>query len=86
MLTIPRDAVVDTGLEQHVFLVTGPGAFAPRKVTLGVKLGERVEVTEGLTEGEEIVSSGAFLIDSESRLKAALSGMSAPTGHEGHQP
>jgi Cu(I)/Ag(I) efflux system membrane fusion protein len=81
VLTIPRDAVVDTGLEQHVFLVTGPGAFAPRKVTLGVKLGERVEVTEGLTEGEEIVSSGAFLIDSESRLRAS-GGTGA--GHAGH--
>jgi Cu(I)/Ag(I) efflux system membrane fusion protein len=81
VLTVPRDAVVDTGLEQHVFVATGPGGFAPRKVELGVRLDERVEVTEGLSEGEEIVSSGAFLIDSESRLRAS-GGTGA--GHSGH--
>jgi multidrug efflux pump subunit AcrA (membrane-fusion protein) len=82
VLTVPRDAVVDTGLEQHVFVTTSPGGFAPRQVELGVRLGDRVEVTGGLQEGEEIVSSGAFLIDSESRLRAS-GGMGA--GHAGHQ-
>jgi Cu(I)/Ag(I) efflux system membrane fusion protein len=81
VLTVPRDAVIDTGLEQHVFVVTGPGAFGPRKVALGVKLGERVEVTEGLAEGEELLSSGAFLIDSESRLRASGG---TGGGHAGH--
>jgi RND family efflux transporter MFP subunit len=81
VLTVPRDAVVDTGLEQHVFVATGPGGFAPRKVELGARLEDKVEVLEGLQEGEEIVSSGAFLIDSESRLRAS-GGTGA--GHSGH--
>jgi Cu(I)/Ag(I) efflux system membrane fusion protein len=79
-LTVPRDAVVDTGLEQHVFVATGPGDFFPRTVDLGVRLAERVEVREGLSEGEHVVSSGVFLIDSESRLRAS----GASPGHAGH--
>jgi Cu(I)/Ag(I) efflux system membrane fusion protein len=81
VLTVPRDAVVDTGLEQHVFVAIGSGGFTPRKVELGVRLDERMEITQGLAEGEEIVSSGVFLIDSESRLRAS-GGMGA--GHAGH--
>jgi hypothetical protein len=59
----------------------GSGGFTPRKVELGVRLDERMEITQGLAEGEEIVSSGVFLIDSESRLRAS-GGMGA--GHAGH--
>ena len=80
VLTVPRDAVVDTGLEQHVFVAMGPGGFVPRTVELGVRLAERVEVREGLSEGEKVVSSGAFLIDSESRLRASGAG----AAHAGH--
>jgi Cu(I)/Ag(I) efflux system membrane fusion protein len=79
-LTVPRDAVVDTGLEQHVFVAIGPGGFVPRTVELGVRLAERVEVREGLGEGEVVVASGAFLIDSESRLRASGAG----GAHAGH--
>jgi Cu(I)/Ag(I) efflux system membrane fusion protein len=68
-LTIPRDAVVDTGRQQHVFVATG-GGFEPRPVTLGLRLTDRVEVLDGLREGERVVSSGVFLLDSESRLRA----------------
>ena len=76
-LTVPRDAVVDTGETQHVFVVEGDGTFVPRLVTLGARLDDRVEVREGLAEGESIVASGVFLIDSESRLRASGGG----TGH-----
>jgi membrane fusion protein, copper/silver efflux system len=69
VLTVPRDAVVDTGLRQHVFVATAAG-FEPRPVTLGVRLADRVEIRAGLDEGERIVSSGVFLLDSESRLRA----------------
>jgi multidrug efflux pump subunit AcrA (membrane-fusion protein) len=82
VLTVPRDAVVDTGLEQHVFVATGAGAFVPREVALGVRVAERVEVRAGVSEGEEVVSSGAFLIDSESRLRASGGGP-AHAGHGG---
>ena len=69
VITVPRDAVVDTGLQQHVFVATGD-RFEPRAVTLGVQLADRVEVRSGLKEGERIVAAGVFLLDSESRLRA----------------
>jgi membrane fusion protein, copper/silver efflux system len=69
VITVPRDAVVDTGVQQHVFVATGD-RFEPRAVTLGVQLTDRVEVRSGLTEGERIVAAGVFLLDSESRLRA----------------
>lgn len=69
VITVPRDAVVDTGVQQHVFVATGD-RFEPRAVTLGVQLADRVEVRSGLEPGERIVAAGVFLLDSESRLRA----------------
>jgi membrane fusion protein, copper/silver efflux system len=79
-LTVPRDALVDTGEHQHVFVETGAGHFTPRPVRTGVRLTDRVEILEGLVEGERVVTSGVFLIDSESRLRGSGGG----TGHAGH--
>ena len=79
-ITIPRDAVVDTGRQQHVFVVTGD-RFEPRPVTLGVQLADRVEVRAGLKEGERIAAAGVFLLDSESRLRST----GGATGHN-HGP
>jgi len=73
VISVPRDAVVDTGLQQHVFVATGD-RFEPRAVTLGMQLADRVEVRSGLTEGEQIVAAGVFLLDSESRLRATGGG------------
>jgi RND family efflux transporter MFP subunit len=69
VITVPRDAVVDTGVQQHVFVAAGD-RFEPRAVTLGVQLANRVEIRSGLEEGERIVAAGVFLLDSESRLRA----------------
>jgi Cu(I)/Ag(I) efflux system membrane fusion protein len=69
VITVPRDAIVDTGLVQHVFVAKGD-MFEPRVVTLGVQLAERVEIREGLSEGEHVVAAGVFLLDSESRLRS----------------
>ena len=69
VITVPRDAVVDTGLQQHVFVAVGD-TFEPRPVTVGVQLADRVEIREGLREGEQVVAAGVFLLDSESRLRA----------------
>lgn len=69
VITVPRDAIVDTGVQQHVFVATGD-RFEPRAVTLGVQLADRVEVRSGLEAGERIVAAGVFLLDSESRLRA----------------
>ncbi len=80
VVTVPRDAVVNTGLEQHVFVAVGD-RFEPRTVTLGLQLADRVEVRSGLALGDRIVVSGVFLIDSESRLRAT--GGAGAHGHSG---
>ena len=73
VITVRRDAVVDTGVQQHVFVATGD-RFEPRAVSLGVQLADRVEIRSGLKEGERIVAAGVFLLDSESRLRATGGG------------
>jgi Cu(I)/Ag(I) efflux system membrane fusion protein len=80
-LTVPRDAVVDTGEMQHVFVATSATQFEPRPVRLGMRLSTRVEILEGLDEGEPVLASGVFLIDSESRLRGSGG---AGVGHAGH--
>jgi RND family efflux transporter MFP subunit len=74
-LTIPADAVLDSGLKKTVFVDQGNGIFEPREVETGWRMGDRVEIVRGLKPGERIVISGNFLIDSESRLELAASGM-----------
>lgn len=73
-INVPVDAVMDSGLKQLVFVDRGQGYFEPRQVKLGWRLGDRVEILEGLKPGESIVTSGNFLIDSESRMKLAAAG------------
>jgi Cu(I)/Ag(I) efflux system membrane fusion protein len=68
-LTVPRDAVVDSGHEQRVFVERSAGVFEPRSVQVGWISGDRVEIVHGLAEGDRIVVEGTFLVDSESRLK-----------------
>ena len=75
-LRIPRDAVVDSGTRQVVFLVQPDGHFEPRPVQLGAVVGEEVEVVHGLVVGDRVVTRANFLLDSESRLQSALSSMS----------
>ncbi len=72
VLAIPTEAVVRTGLKDHVFVVKGQGRFEPRTVVLGVPSNGMVDVLAGLSEGEEVVISGQFLIDSESKLREAM--------------
>jgi multidrug efflux pump subunit AcrA (membrane-fusion protein)/YHS domain-containing protein len=69
-LTVPADAIVDSGLRKTVFVEKGDGYFEPRLVETGRRIGDEVEVTKGLTPGERIVIAGTFFIDSESRMKA----------------
>ena len=69
VITVPRDAVIDTGQQQHVFVAAGD-RFEPRTVSVGTQLADRVEIRSGLAEGERIAASGVFLLDSESRLRA----------------
>lgn len=69
-IAVPVDAVLDSGLTKTVFVDRGEGFFEPRSVRTGWRLGDRVEILEGLRSGERIVVSGTFLIDSESRMKS----------------
>jgi membrane fusion protein, copper/silver efflux system len=74
VLALPESAVLDSGSRQVVLIDKGEGRFEPREVRLGRRGGGYVEVTEGATEGEAVVTSANFLIDAESNLKAALKG------------
>lgn len=76
-LAVPDQAVLDSGIRKIVFVAKGKGLFEPRQVTLGPKVGSYYEVIEGLVEGERIVTSGTFLLDSESKLMASTSMMGA---------
>lgn len=71
-LTIPSDAVIPSGKGNYVFVAIGNGEFEPREVILGQKSGDQIEVVEGLSEGELVVTRANFLVDSESLLRAAL--------------
>lgn len=82
-LTVPRDAIVDTGSAQHVFIVANERRFVPRLVKLGTRFDDRIEVRDGLHEGEFVVASGVFLIDSESRLRASGGGAGHAHGSMG---
>ncbi|MCS6899027.1 MAG: efflux RND transporter periplasmic adaptor subunit [Myxococcales bacterium] len=85
-LVIPRDAVLDTGTQRHVFVDLGAGRFAPRLVAVGAEHQGRVEIHSGLKAGERVVSGAAFLIDAESRLQAAFSGVLVPSAEAGVAP
>jgi RND family efflux transporter MFP subunit len=70
-LTIPMDALLDTGRERLVFVAEGDGYYTPRTIEVGQRLGDRVQVLRGLEPGDEIASGASFFLDSESQLRAA---------------
>jgi hypothetical protein len=72
-LAVPADAVKDTGSHTYVFVQAEPGHFIPREVTVGAKGDSLWEVTDGLKEGEQVVSGANFLVDADSRLSSILS-------------
>ena len=72
--TIPADALVDTGESQYVFVALPGGRFEPRPVTVGARTAEKVQILRGVHPGENVVTTANFLIDSESRLRAAIQG------------
>jgi Cu(I)/Ag(I) efflux system membrane fusion protein len=84
-LAVPEGAIIDTGLRQLAIVDKGNGYFEPREVKVGSKVDNYYEVIKGLKVGERVVTSANFLIDSESRLKEAMGGMSMPgMDHSGH--
>lgn len=89
-MLVPREAVIDTGARQLVFVMRDAGTFEPRNVTLGAEAEGVVQVLGGLAPGEEVVTSGQFLLDAESRTREAVAkylreGLAAPPlDHAGH--
>ena len=76
-LTVPAEAVLRTGQRDLVIVALGGGRFAPREVVLGPRADGSVQVLEGLADGDEVVTSAQFLIDSESNLREAIQKMIA---------
>jgi Cu(I)/Ag(I) efflux system membrane fusion protein len=86
VLTVPREAVIRESGQDRVILALGEGRFQPRNVRLGIETADRVEILEGLQDGEEVVVSAQFLIDSEASRRASLLRMqpAGGAGHAGH--
>ncbi len=72
-LAVPKSAVLDTGVRQLVYVKMGETTFQPREVKVGAVAGDVVEVVSGLHEGEEVVTAGGFLIDSQAQLATGAS-------------
>jgi Cu(I)/Ag(I) efflux system membrane fusion protein len=87
-LSIPVDAVIESGKTPVVLVDRGEGRFEPRAILLGVRSDGYVEVREGLSAGEQVVVGANFLIDAESNLKAALKAFTngQPTSPDRQQP
>lgn len=87
-LLVPREAVIDTGVRQVVFVSAGDGHFEARPVKTGSSdASGSIAVLEGLAEGEQVVTSGQFLLDAESRMREAIrkyqaQGLAAPAEHQ----
>jgi Cu(I)/Ag(I) efflux system membrane fusion protein len=76
---VPKDAVMDAGQAQYVFVDQGDGYLEPREVKAGPEVAEGRIIDEGLKEGERVATAANFIIDSESRLKGAFDAMGRPT-------
>jgi RND family efflux transporter MFP subunit len=73
-LMVPADAVLDSGATKTIFMDRGNGYLEPRQVETGQRIGDRVEIVKGLAPGERIVTSGTFLLNSESQMKPVAGG------------
>jgi Cu(I)/Ag(I) efflux system membrane fusion protein len=76
VVAVPESAVIDSGDRQIVIIDRGEGRFESRKVQVGGRGAGYVEIKDGVSEGDAVVTSANFLIDAESNLKAALKGLS----------
>jgi RND family efflux transporter MFP subunit len=85
-VTVPANALLDSGADKVVFVAQGDGYFTPRPVKAGRNLGDRVEILEGVKEGEQVATGATFFLDSESQLRAGLQNYEAPKGAQGGPP
>jgi Cu(I)/Ag(I) efflux system membrane fusion protein len=75
VLAVPREGVIDTGTRQYVILAKPNGYFEPRDVKIGAPIGDFYPVIEGVSDGDEVVTSAQFLVDSETNLQSAMQAM-----------
>jgi len=85
-VVIPSEAVIRSGAKNQVFVVRGAGKFEPRLITTGLSSNSEIAVLDGLKEGEEVVTSAQFLIDSESKLHEATAKMMEPSTPQQPEP
>ena len=72
VVNVPRSALIRSGKAERVVVALGEGRFVARNVTAGAESGDRVAIREGLAEGERVVVSGQFLLDSEANLRSGF--------------
>jgi hypothetical protein len=77
-IAVPSNAVLDSGSDKVVFVAQGDGYFTPRPVKIGRRLGDRIEILDGLKEGEQVATGATFFLDSESQLRAGLQNFEPP--------
>jgi len=82
VVAVPLDAVFDSGLKKTVFVDLGDGNFEPREVETGKRFAGRVEIVKGLNQGERIVLTASFLLDSETRMKQASNSVHEATAQD----
>lgn len=75
LLIVPREAVIRTGNDARVILAMGDGKYQARNIVMGIESGDWIAIKEGVLEGDRVVTSGQFLIDSEASLKASIQRM-----------
>jgi len=80
IIVIPLEGLIRTGREERVIIDLGEGRFEARDVVSGIESGDYVEIIQGVDEGEHVVTSGQFLIDSEASMRAGIKRMHKPTG------
>jgi multidrug efflux pump subunit AcrA (membrane-fusion protein) len=83
VITVPAESVIRTGERDVVVVALGGGRFAPREVVLGPRGAGFIQVLEGLDDGDEVVTSAQFLIDSESNLREAINKLMSAHDHGG---
>lgn len=84
-LTVPSDALLDTGTEQYAFVDRGQGYFEPRRVVIGPEADGDIAIESGLKVGDRVVTAANFILDSESRLKGVFANMGAPSPSQAPQ-
>jgi len=85
-VVIPSEAIIRSGAKTQVFIVRGAGKFEPRQITTGLSSNDDVAILNGVKEGEEVVTSAQFLIDSESKLHEATAKMTEPSAPQQSEP